>query len=267
VHDGAEEIPDAGAWVRNGLLGKLLLPADRQGLIKADLPPGSYTAKVFKPNYLPLEWPLVVNRPPLELNVQLIREQTYLHGRDGVLWMEDFTNEKEFESRWHPSLIFGNHKGSYRLADGALVINNPKGSRYGLMSTDIPESTHGAFYVEAQLNRFDGDNALLCIYGGDGGFDHYVELDLSGQVFNLWTPEFSLSQEPLPRQVDPPVVLRMEVSAPDVQGRRDVRAYESGRLTHEIKKIPDLGKGHPFKVFLYGWDGTTVWDWVVVGKL
>jgi hypothetical protein len=181
--------------------------------------------------------------------------------------MEDFTNEKEFQSRWHPALIFGDQKGSYHLADGALTIRNPQGSRFGLMSPDIPESAHGAFYVEAQLNRFDGYNALLSIYGGDGGFNHYVELDLSGQVFNLWTPDFSLSQQQLPRQVDPPVVLRMEVSAPDKQGCRDVRAYETGRLTHEIKKIKDLGKDRPIKIFLYGWDATTVWDWVVVGKL
>lgn len=267
VHDGEERIRDAHAWLINGLLGKVTLSPDKSGLLKADLPAGPYIARVFKPNYLPVELPLVVNRSPIEMNVNLVKEKTYLAGRDQVIWTEDFTDKKSFERRWHTSRIAGEKDGDYHLAGGELTIHNPVGSRFGLMSSDIGGASDGAFYVEAQLNHFSGYNALLSIYGGDGGFDHFVEMELSGQVFNLWTPVYTLSQEQLPRQVDAPMVLRVEVSAPDDKGCRDVRAYETGRLTHEIKKVPDLGKGHPLHVFLYGWDSTTVWDWVVVGKL
>lgn len=255
-------LPGADVKLKGEAVGYRRLRPGKQGFA-TQLPLGGVDVIASHPGYRPALSRVVMLGEEVNLDITLNPEGPL--PEQSLYWSDDFTGS-EFKGGWLPRLLQGEQAGQWSVVEGQLRIQNPEGSRWGMLSAPVPESDKRAFLVEAQLNDVRGSNALLNIYGGDGGFERFVELDCSREVFNLWATEERYQQLTAPSPWDVPVIVRVEVSAPDAEGMREVRTFAGGEPLHHVRRIPYLS-GRPLHVFLYGWDATTTWDWVAVGPM
>lgn len=168
-------------------------------------------------------------------------------------------------SLWAQVALEGGY-GSTSQSGGRVTITGAPDSRFGVLSKIVDESDLYGYAVEAKLDSISGTNGLLSLYGGtgEGDFSKTVEFGIEGgqlRVFEAgaapWTGGAAVT----------PAVLRVEVSAPDDGGARDLDFFYDDRLVHSIDGSEAIGGGE-FRTFLYGYGATTTtWDHQTFAKL
>ncbi|MCX7018596.1 MAG: cellulase family glycosylhydrolase [Candidatus Sumerlaeota bacterium] len=248
------------------LTGCVELDSDKTGMFMKQLAVGPYLVRACARDFLPANREALLPAGGVKLTLELLSEQEKLGSMPNTIYKDGFSSASGIEKFWSPSIIQGARKGSYGIEDGQLVISNPKGSRFGLMSQPLPVNDR-AFYFEGQLNSFSGENCIISIYCGDGEFNNFVEHEITPGMVNLWSFNDKYRRHFIPSRIPSPLVVRIELSAPDASGARDIRAYHDGTLLYEVKQHPWYGRERPVRVFLYGWDSTVKWDWAALGQM
>ncbi|MGQ9523726.1 MAG: alpha-L-arabinofuranosidase C-terminal domain-containing protein [Armatimonadota bacterium] len=188
--------------------------------------------------------------------------------KDGWL-AEKFDGDFGGELGFRPVLLAGERQGRVSFRGGAVTVSNPDGNRYGVISAPIPGSDRRKITVEAKALGFDPQerrrgegNVILSVLAGGERFADFAEWAVQSGGLNIWgTQEAWWQAEPT---VQFPVELKVVVSAPDAGGLRDAEFYCNGRLMAKQRGVRSLSTGRELRVFLYGWNAATRWDWVRV---
>jgi len=188
--------------------------------------------------------------------------------REGWL-AEDFDGGFGTQLGFRPVLLAGEREGRVSFRGGAVTVSNPDGSRYGVISGPIPLSDRRKTIIEAKALGFDplerrpGEgNVILSVMAGGERFADFAEWAVQSGGLHVWgTQDAWWSPEP---SVQFPVELKVVVSAPDTKGLRDAEFHCNGRLMTKQHGVRSLSTGGELRVFLYGWNSATRWDWVRV---
>jgi hypothetical protein len=165
-------------------------------------------------------------------------------------------------SLWTPLSLDAAPHGSVNVSSSELAITAASPGRFGVMSNDVHESHRAGYSVETRVNAYTGTNALLTLYGGTGAGDHsnYVEFGLEGGNLTVFADGEPTWTGPT---ATAPATLRIDV-APLADGTRDLRFFHDGTLVHSMTAFSLLPS--PFRVFLYGWDGTVTYEYVTMDR-
>ncbi|MFI6325548.1 carboxypeptidase regulatory-like domain-containing protein [Nonomuraea sp. NPDC050556] len=159
--------------------------------------------------------------------------------------------------RWTPTRLEGATNGSVAVSGGKATITGGAASRYGLLSEPIGNSSVDWTTIEARLASASGTNALMNIYGGTGGFDHFMEFGVEGGVAKVFTSDGTGNWTG--GAVSLPATLSVQVS-PYWSNGRLFRFFVNGARVHELATRVDVPL-QDFRVFLYGFGAsTTSWD-------
>lgn len=255
----ARRLPLAGALLASALVVALLAPpADAVApsiAVDADAAQGLVRPTVAGQM---MEWALPnMNEAWAErIDNRSFEEETVVARRSPLY--DGFPGATLDRSRWSPTSLDAAPAGTVAVSGGEARITAATNGRFGLLSTDLPDTQHAGYAVETRLTGYDGLNAFVSLYGGAGAgdFSRYAEFGIEGGLLKV----FADGQTPwVGGAATTPAVLRVEVTPPS-GGARTLRFLYNGALVHTITAFPNLPD--PFRVFLYGYSGTVRYDYV-----
>ena len=201
--------------------------------------------------------------------------RAFIYGYDGTIGVDwitvshdnafDHFEGQQLSNRWDPLLLEGTTEGHVVVRDGRVRVKGGKDSRFVLMSRPIVGSAVDWTTLSARAESYQGRNALVSIYGGQGAgdFSSFLEFGVEDGIARVFAPGgYSWTG----RQVDLPAVLTVQVS-PYYANGRSFRFYVDGNLVHQLFDQTHVPAGD-FRVGLYGYsDSETVWDWITLDKI
>lgn len=231
------------------------VPTDKE--LEVTLPIGDWRVRAYVDGYLPTEETFAADRLNNVLEISLAKSALKLG--NGIAYASEFESEEGL-SFWEKATIEGDECASLSVKDGTLSIVNTLGSRSGAMSPRFRLEEGDRVVFEGVLESYDGHNALVCLYGGDGDFDQFMELEVSRDVLKLWASVRTETRRFIPATVRPPVHIRCEVQR-DADGVHICFIYNEAKIL-EMKDVRSLENVKDLAVFLYGWDAKNNWSFV-----
>jgi alpha-L-arabinofuranosidase/6-phosphogluconate dehydrogenase (decarboxylating) len=172
-------------------------------------------------------------------------------------------------NRWTPTLLAGSTNGSVSVANSVLTIAGSANSRYGVLSDYLPDSAQRTISVDAYLNSYSGQNAIIDIYGGTGAgdFSHFVEFGIENGTLKVWADGLTIwtgGQASTPAELTVSISPFGSTGSPFHGSGRYYKFYYNGSVVHTIEEYGGIGDGL-YRVFLYGYGAsTTNWDWLKI---
>lgn len=170
-------------------------------------------------------------------------------------------------SLWTPMSLDTVAAGTITVNNSELAITAAADGRFGVMSNNIADTDRHGYSVEARIVDYNDTNVILSVYGGAGAgdFDDYVEFAIEGNELKVYADGQSAWAGGT--TVTAPATLRIDISPPEPTGsgiQRDIAFFHNGTQVHTISNFTQLPG--PYRVFLYGWDGTVKYDWVTINR-
>lgn len=163
-------------------------------------------------------------------------------------------------SKWTPMSLDNAPAGTISVQNSRVSITAAQDGRFGIMSNDVQGSQYAGYNVEVRVVSYTGLNVILSVYGGTGAgdFSKFVEFAIEGGVLKVFAdgqPTWTGGSASTPAD------LRIEMG-PLNDGTRDFKFYYNGSLVHTLSGFSQLPD--PFRVFLYGWNGTVTYEHVTI---
>lgn len=160
-------------------------------------------------------------------------------------------------TQFAPYLMEGQYEGAYIYSGGKATVAGTQGSRYGLISSAIKNSSTNWTGFEAEIESYSGTNALMQINGsGNGSLTDFIEFGIENNRLVVYTA--SSGGNWTGQSVTFPCKLRIELS-PYYANGRNIRFFYNNEIVYalwENKEVP----ANDYSVFLYGYStSTTVW--------
>lgn len=91
-------------------------------------------------------------------------------------------------TNFHAYLMEGAQEGTVTYNAGKATITGAVGSRYGLMSAPIQNSSTNWTGIEAEVAEYSGTNALMQINGSeDGSLSNFIEFGIENNRLAVYT--------------------------------------------------------------------------------
>ena len=165
-------------------------------------------------------------------------------------------------TNFHAYLMEGAQEGTVTYNAGKATITGAVGSRYGLMSAPIQNSSTNWTGIEAEVAEYSGTNALMQINGSeDGSLSNFIEFGIENNRLAVYTASGAGNWSG--QAVTFPCKLRVELS-PYYANGRNIRFYYNNTIVYALWENEEI-PADDYTAFLYGYgSSSSVWNDVYV---